>query len=218
MALGRSFLAKAVKKFTCHIKIPACLFGIASLILLSGCKKVSQFQTIFPLTEDAVSEAMVAVGLEGYISGFETSSQTKNDTHYVIRNGVIGNHSFVASIVSAEQSGQRLLYATFDQAVDSDQIQWDAWKQHIVFASQLYGGFEHNEVLYEVFQKMDVSADAPPYRLEAQLTGGYCVLSYRLRGNTVSIDDGVPQTNQSATMRIDIYESYDLYQEMGTHK
>ena len=57
----------------------------------------------------------------------------------------------IAGITSATIEGERVLITVFDQIDVADQMSWEDWKQQIVFATLLYGGFEDEEQVYQAF-------------------------------------------------------------------
>lgn len=162
------------------------------------------------LDEKAVTDALAAAGLEGGVSEAETSSGSKKDIHYVIRSENSEGGTFLADIVAATQDKEPLLYTTFDQKVTSDTINWEDWKTRIVFATILSGGFEDKEEVYRAFTEQALPEDPTAFTLEAQLSGGYCVLSYGLRKNPLQSSPAA----KNAVMRVNIYGSYALYAHM----
>lgn len=200
-----------------------CVFGI--LCSVTSCKRSEKFQTAFPLDEVVVTDTLEQAGLPGTISDSEseTSLQTKKDihyTHYVVRDETehydnTETGMFVTDILSADYKGKRMLYMTFDQRIASNQIEWENWKAYIVFAALLYGGFENEEDIYQAFLGKELPEGKTAFQWDAQLPEGYCTVSYHLRsGHTIYDKDGFARKKRSAFLRVNIYESYDLYQEL----
>ncbi len=125
---------------------------------------------------------------------------------------------FPADISSANYEGERVLYTIFDQSVDSNQIVREDWKQQIVFATLLYGGFENEEAVYQAFLAEELPDGKPAFMWDAQLPEGYCTVSYSYRSNRTYDENGFSVQNQSAFLRVNIYESYELYQELRTNQ
>ena len=200
-----------------YVFLLVCVLGM--LCILTGCQKGERFQTAFPLEEKVVTDTLEKVGLPGVISESETFSQMKDHIHYVVRSeteqdDVTENSVFIAGISSAEYKGKRVLYTTFDQSVASNQIKWEDWKQYIVFTTLLYGGFENEEDVYQAFLEKELPEGETSFRWDAQLPEGYCVVAYRFRSNTIYDEDGFPVKKQYVSLRVIIYESYELYQEL----
>ncbi len=214
----------------------ACVLGL--LCSLTGCKNEQRFQTSFPLKEEELTEAMEKVGLEGMISESESelSLQTKGRTqyvHYVVRRGAEPqydpeNGPWVTGIMSAQHKGKRMLYTTFSQRVPSAQLAWEDWKPQLVLAALLYGGFENEEELYQALLgqelpegKTSAAPDAQPpggydtvFTSDAQLPGGYCTVSCHILSHTAYDENHFEVTLYTATLRVNIYESCELYQEL----
>lgn len=194
------------------------------LFSLTGCKKDERFQTAFPLEEEVITATLEKVGLPGIISQSETDSYREGHMHYVVRSPTetydgTNNSVFIADISSSHYEGERLLYTTFDQRVDSNQIEWEDWKQQIVFATLLYGGFENEEDVYQAFLEKQLPDgqtpfDDHPQLWDAQLSGGYCKVAFTPRSHITYNEDGWPIRKRSAFLRVNIYESYELYEKI----
>jgi len=201
-----------------------------------GSKKDERFQTTFPLEEEVVTATLEKTGLPGIISESETNSYRKGHIHYVVRSPPetfdgTNYSAFLADISSANYKGERVLYTVFDQSVDSEQIVWEDWKQQIVFATLLYGGFENEEEVYQAFLEKEVPKDffgkavelpagysRVSYRGDVQLPEGYCRVSYTFSSYRTYNEDSFPIRKQSASLRVDIYESYELCQKLSTNQ
>ena len=201
--------------------LAVCVLGV--LLSLTGSKKDERFQTTFPLEEEVITATLEKVGLPGIISESETDSYRKGHIHYVVRSPTetyddTSNSVFLTDISSSNYEGERMLFTIFDQSIDSDQIEWKDWKQQIVFATLLYGGFENEEDVYQAFLEKELPDGKTSFRWDAQLSGGYCRVSYTFRSHRTYDEDGFPTRKQSASLRVDIYESYELYQKLGTNQ
>ncbi len=166
-----------------------------------------------------VTDTLEKVGLQGNVSESETSSQTQGHIHYVIRSeaehyGDTENSLFIADISSANYKGERVLFTIFNQSVAADQIEWEDWKEQIVFATLLYGGFENEEDVYQAFLEKELPRGETSFVWDAQLPEGYCTVSYNCGSNTTFDKDGFAVQKRSALMRVNIYESLELYQEL----
>lgn len=191
--------------------------------LLAGCKKEKQFQTTFPLDEETVTAALEKTGLPGVISESETASASKDHISYAIRSTEetydgTDNPRLLASISSANLEGGRMLAAIFDQKVEANQMVWEDWKQQLLFAASLYGGFGDEEALYQAFSGKALPEGQTTFIWDAQLPEGYCMVSYSYRSNTTHDAADFAVKNQSASLYVNIYESQELYQKLQSKK
>lgn len=194
------------------------LSALAIFCILTGCQKSREFQTVFPLDAATVNETLTKAGLPGSVREDETYSQQEGHVSYTIRrapehpdepeDGV-----FVASVSSVQLTDGRLLYTTFVQHRDSDQFQWADWKQQIVFAAMLYGGFADEEAVYQALSEPGDPADGE-YRWEAELPEGYCRVSYGAKDNKTYDEDGFEVHTYTATLRVNIFETRALYESL----
>ena len=194
------------------------LSALAIFCILTGCQKSREFQTVFPLDAATVNKTLTKAGLPGNVREDETYSQQEGHVSYTIRrapehpdepeDGV-----FVASVSSVQLTDGRLLYTTFVQHRDSDQFQWADWKQQIVFAAMLYGGFADEEAVYQALSEQGDPADGE-YRWEAELPEGYCRVSYGAKDNKTYDADGFEVHTYTATLRVDVFETRALYESL----
>ena len=194
------------------------LSALAIFCILTGCQKSREFQTVFPLDAATVNETLTKAGLPGNVREDETYSQQEGHVSYTIRrapehpdepeDGV-----FVASVSSVQLTDGRLLYTTFVQHRDSDQFQWADWKQQIVFAAMLYGGFADEEAVYQALSEQGDPADGE-YRWEAELPEGCCRVSYGAKDNKTYDEDGFEVHTYTATLRVDVFETRALYESL----
>lgn len=194
------------------------LFGI--LVLASGCQKSERFQTAFPLEADEVTRLLVQVGLPGEISEKETQSRQNGSISYVIRDaaetyGDCGNSKMVANVVSLARRDGRALSTIFDQSVADEPILWADWERQIKLATLLYGGFEDEEALYKACIEAELPSGSNSFRWETELSEGYCRVYYEPRRNKTYDERGYELVTYSAMLRVDIYESRDLYENMN---
>lgn len=193
------------------------LFGI--LVLASGCQKDERFQTAFPLEADEVTRLLVQVGLPGEISEKETESRKSGSISYVIRNaaetyGDSGNSKLVANVVSLARRDGRALSTIFVQSVAGEPVLWADWERQIKFATLLYGGFEDEEALYNACIEAELPTDTKSFRWETERSEGYCRVHYEPRRNKTYDERGYEVVTYSAILRVDIYESLDLYEKI----
>lgn len=194
------------------------LSALGILCMLTGCQKSRAFQTVFPLDAAAVNETLAKAGLPGSVSEDETYSQQEGHVSYTIRraperpdepeNGV-----FVASASSAQLADGRLLYTAFVQHMASDRFQWADWKQQIVFAAMLYGGFIDEEAVYQALSEQSDPADGGS-QWEVELPEGYCRVSYSAKDNKTYDEDGFEVHTYTATLRVDVFETQALYESL----
>ena len=89
-------------------------------------------------------------------------------------------------------------------------MSWEDWKQQIVFATLLYGGFEDEEQVYQAFADKELPYGENVFQgWDAQLPEGYCTVTYR----TIS-ESSNPKQKRHALMGVNIYESQELYQRL----
>lgn len=142
------------------------IIGQAAIMLwlvlsLCSCKAAPQGSDVFWLCEETVAGALEEAGLPGMISEEETVVHSQGDLTYVVRDpsqtySGTDNPAFVAGVRGTSYEGKRMLLATFDQEVDSEQIDWEDWRNRLAFAAQLYGGLENAEEIYTAFAAKEV--------------------------------------------------------------
>ena len=194
------------------------LSALAIFCILTGCQKSREFQTVFPLDAATVNETLTKAGLPGSVREDETYSQQEGHVSYTIRRAPESPDEpedgvFVASVSSVQLTDGRLLYTAFVQHRDSDQFQWADWKQQIVFAAMLYGGFADEEAVYQALSEQGDPADGE-YRWEAELPEGCCRVSYGAKDNKTYDADGFEVHTYTATLRVDVFETRALYESL----
>lgn len=194
------------------------------VLSLCSCKAAPQDYDVFGLSEETVTAVLEEVGLPGMISDEETIVHGKGDSTYVVRDpnqtySGTDNPVFVASVRGTSYEGKRMLLATFDQEVDSEQIDWEDWRNQLAFAAQLYGGLENVEEIYTAFAPKEVPSGQDRCQWDAQLTNAYCVIKWAHRSNKAYDAAQFEVRKHHASMWVNIYESYALYQSIeGTRK
>lgn len=199
---------------------------LGMLCFVSISKKDVLPQPSFPLDEEVIIAALEKSGLPGILSESETTSWFEGHKAHTVRSPSItysdiisteeakanpSTRLLMAGISSAVIDGERALTTLFDQIDISDQMTWEDWKQHIVFAALLYGGFEDEEQVYQAFagKEFPSSDENSLFQWDAQLPQGYCTVSYHTTKATSR-----PLQKQHALLRVNIYESQALYQSL----
>lgn len=207
---------KSVRIFSASFVI--LFFGI--LLLISACQKNEHFQATFPLSADEVTKLLEKSGLQGEISENETESRQDGRISYVIRNAAetytdSENGKLVANVVSLTRKDGRALSVVFNQSVLDEAIVWTDWERQIRFASLLYGGFEDEEALYRACMEAQQSADRKTFSCKIELPDGYCIVSYNPYKSKTYDENDYEIVNYSAFLRVNIYESRNLYEHMN---
>lgn len=106
------------------------------------------------------------------------------------------------------------LCTMFDQPVVSDQLKWEDWKQQFLFATLLYGGFENEEDVYQAFLDKELPEGKTSFHWDAKLPEGYCKVAYTIYEHYIDDPEyGPPIQKRTATLRVNFYESYELYEK-----
>lgn len=177
--------------------------AFAVLFSLSGCQKTGLSRPDFPLTAEAVAAALEETGLPGTVSEEETQSLADRYVLYMLRGE---DHALTMDISSAFRDGKRLLKISYyaPSVPVGPAFAWADWKQQLVFAALLFGGFADKEEVYRAFSEQDVPAGKLPpaddaraefvaerYQWEARLPAGSCEVAYELFNTSIenSIDN-----------------------------
>lgn len=192
--------------------------ALAMVCLLAGCKKNEPLPSTFPLKEDAIISALEETGLSGKISESETESYSDRHIAYVVRSetetyGDSDNGVMVASVSSAATDDGRVLFTVFDR-INVEQFSWEDWKEQIRFATILFGGFGEENAVYQAFCEKELPGNQP-HEWDEQLPGGYCRMIFIPRSQKILDEKGFEVWLQSAYLRVNIYETYELYQKLG---
>ena len=197
--------------------------AVCLLCSLAGCQKSTMPQPDFPLEENVITDALEQTGLPGVISESETFSSIEGHIVYVLRDPAktyadTENKVLIAGISSAITEGERFLFVTFLSAPDEPAtlpFVWKDWKQQIVFATLLFGGFADEEEVYRAFSNKETPESKESFEWEAQLPGGYCTVRYRLNASEITHSFPEPIVNRASYMvNVTIYESKSLYQKL----
>lgn len=199
--------------------------ALGMLCFVSTYKKDVLTQPTFPLDEEVITVALEKSRLPGILSKSETTSSAEGQSMHVVRSPTItysdiigaeeaysnpSTRLLIAAVSSVATGDERVLITVFDQIDVPDQMAWEDWKQQIVFATLLYGGFEDEEQVYQAFAGKELPSGENLFeRWDAQLPGGYCTVTYRTSKAT-----NHPTRKQHASMGVNIYESQALYQRL----
>lgn len=215
-------------------RLISVLLALSLMCPLSGCRKGGLPQPDFPLEEAVVTAALEQTGLPGEISESDTFSNTEGYTSYMLRDQKDQKEKrmFTAVVSSALTEGERFLQIHFRSPSVSEPppFAWEDWKQQLVFAALLFGGFSDEEEIYREFFAQEVPEGETPLtadgmRLDvyttdirewdAQLPAGYCkVRYYQSSTNVESSSRGRRILEQSPNMIIAIYESKAHYERL----
>ena len=200
-------------------RIASIIVLITILVFTCGCQNDDKFTSSFPLDKNEVTRILGQVGLQGEVSDDETESSKDGRVSYVIRDNAetcsdSENGKFVANVVSLAHKDGRALATVFDQSVAGEKINWSDWEQQIKFATLLYGGFGNEEVLYNACLEEDLPAGSEAFSFDIELADGYCIVSYQPRTNKTYDDNAFEVVNYSATLRVNIYETKELYEKI----
>lgn len=199
-----------------YLTLSICVF-CAICVFYEPHDASDRFQTDFPLTAEVVTDALARSGLAGEISESESEPQAGYSSSFVIRDKAKAteaakNGRFVATITSAERESGRVLYIVFDQEIESEQIDWDAWKPQLIFAALLYGGFEDEEALYRALLGNELPEGQTQVSWSSSLPEGYCIAAYMPRTNTTYDENNIPVKRYAAHLQVNLYESHATYQ------
>lgn len=206
-----------------------CAFIAAGMMLaVTGCRDSDTSRPKFPLDEEAITAALIEAGLPGIISESETKAEATYKTDYTVRDPN-GRDRPLILISSSLSNRARLLQILYIEpiVVEKPEFEWADWKQQLVFAALLSGGFSDSEELYRSF-----SAQEPPdevYSAEekraymlaesftwyAELQGGYCIVHYSLNNARVEYSTFDTKVSEySPMLSISVYESKDHYESI----
>ena len=205
--------------------------------VLSGQEQIDAFlaylrgealaQSVFPLSEEKVNDALWKSGLSGSISPSESTSYGQGHMMYVVRSETETYSSepgagnvMVATVSSMIDDSGRRLQTMFERVNVSDPFVWEDWKKQLVFSALLYGGFGDEEEIYRAL----AAEEAPKSTnfegtIQAKwfldLSGGYCRITYSThRGATVYNEYGVPSRGYDGILGVHIYESKAAYEAL----
>ena len=199
------------------ILLAVCLCAALCLLALRG------RGTAAPgfVDEDAILSALEQAGLPGVIAEEEgyLSADGRART-VVVRSteetyGDSGNPVLLAAVTSAEAEGGRALLCVFDRPAGTEEITWEDWRRQFAVAALLFG-LEPEDALYQAFCGDRPPDGETPRSWSAQLPGAYCTVSWLPRNSRAYDESGFEIPLYAASLRINLYESYALYQALKT--
>lgn len=205
-----------MRKRSFHTFIAAIVGILCTVCLLSGCGTKSKAKT----DRERILFAQQKAGLDGTISESESFPKDARPRHYVIRSeaetheGTVGS-PFVADVVFAVAEGEELLTVFHQSGVWADstqRIEWEDWKKQFAFAALLYGDFEQEDEIYRAFCDKEMPDGMEQVKWEAELSNGrYCTVALSCMSQKAYNDRGFEGRRYSATMRINIFGSFEQY-------
>lgn len=197
--------------------LAACLL-LTWITLIAGCQKAERLQQPeFPLSEEAVTEALKELGLEWRIERVQEDALLDEETTPTV------NYSLCTSDDSAgyptvfinsyhSTAFGRFLQATLymnkakvSEIRESGEISWEDWREVIELSAQLYGGFESADEIYQACTAAEIPEDEKML-WQGSLTGGYC---------TIEAMPGIQTwSKKGGSLHVIIYESEDAFQRM----
>ena len=206
-----------------------CAFlALGIMCTAAGCRDTGLARPEFPLDEDAVTTALIEAGLPGIIAKSETRAETNGSTSYTLRDPADDNRTNIL-ISSSRSRGKRYLQVVYRAPAVSQQpaFEWEDWKRQLIFAALLSGGFSDREALYSSFSAQKLPDEvytedekrtamvAESFAWDAELQGGYCIVSYRL--NNARIINAFPHAKvleYSPMLIISVYESKAYFEKI----
>lgn len=190
------------------------LLGIT--LVLTGCKTAEEKppEPQFPLGESAIQEVLDELSLPWVIieedtrnifGNYEASQYSLRDPEKKL-NDTSESTILYAGILSGTARGERELNVTLiagSFGLAEKPFAWKDWKQEIIMATMLYGGFEHREEVYNALSRLDVPEDDSGFEEGVSFSNGYCVVT-KGKSRPVSGD---------YVMWIHFYASEALYRE-----
>lgn len=185
---------------------------------LAGCQKSGLPKPGFPLEESVVAAAMEQAGLPGEINPEETQSGKAGHILYSLRDPArtyagTENPVLTASFSSAQLEGGRVLYASFFLPNALDGFAWEDWREAVLCATRLFGGFADEEEVYRAFSSQPLPEAQP-------MPGGSVSKSFR-QWDDVARKGGYcqaylqePMIQDYAMLRIALFEDEALFQKI----
>ena len=191
-----------MKRFICIICI--------TVLLLTGCQtKKALPRPDYPLKEEALNTAIEETGLSWSITSTDTYSEGDNSrTSYGFSRPESSSNFQTAFISSALYRQKRML--TMSVMINSDaasQQSWETWKDWIILATRLYGGFIEVEELYNACSTQKLPLNEKTV-YAGTLTGGYCQIRV-----DPPVENWWQVMNRPNTVFIEIFESKEACQE-----
>lgn len=211
-----------MKRLTC------ILLAVCVIASLAGCRETGQAKSHFPLTEEAVTAALERTGLPGVISESETQSDGAGRVAFTLHDQTENKKTtMLISSGPVEEDWFLQIYFISPSASEQPPFAWEDWKQQLVFAALLYGGFSDEEEIYRAFSEQEAAVETLPpdpetqkyiaesRKCDARLPGGYCRLRYQLANTSIESSSlGTVIMEQAPRMEITIYGSESQYQKI----
>lgn len=207
-----------------------------AILALTGCKdnrtcpnipgnppQDSMQEPAFPLEKDTITEALNELHLPWIISEDESEeSFTANNalySKYVLRDPEKKDREdefysvLFAGITSGIVDDNRYLSIILDaksHALHDKPFVWEDWKQEIVLATMLYGGFEDREEVFHALSSLEIPEGHDMQKWGVSLSNGYCGIQKSQVSNS--------PTPGAYVLWINFYESEELYQKTEKEK
>ena len=163
---------------------------------------------VFPLSGDAVNDALTAVGLPVRINDEETQSYTEGQIAYTLRNDGEDLYPWGAVVSALYDGGKRYLQVNYQEAAGEDTtFRWEDWQKTIHLAAILYGGFTDDGQLYRQLSALPIPGDAADGAAwDLNTNGAYCYAYY-----STLVVQGEPR---NVSLTICFYDSEQYYWEL----
>lgn len=188
---------------------------LALVLLLPACQKQEVLpRPEFPLSEETITAAVTAQGLDWTVNWNEQERQTDIKTVYGLLQPESGQEFNTVFITSA-QTEELGRYLDTVLMISHTQLQWpleephswEEWKDLLMLSARLYGGFEDEEEIFQACAKEELPLDKTTL-WAGTLTGGYC----QVRAST-PIQDWSPFAGGGLmySIHVELFESEDAY-------
>lgn len=132
------------------------VISMVSLVSLCACKRQTMTSPEYPLTVEAVEEALQEQGLSYTLQEDEQVREINPDQSLIVLYGDEKN-KFAIGISSGRKDEERVLFLSFPDSGYTNAITLEECEDVIGLAARLYGGFEdHNQVYDSFIRNYDV--------------------------------------------------------------
>ena len=209
-----------MRKRSHHAFICAVLSVLCTASFWMGCARKDETLS----EQERINAALKRSGLSGIISESESYPENGGTRHqYVIRSETenyegTDNPLLVADVVLADDEDGQMLLAVFHQSGvwedSSRRIKWEDWKKQFEFVALMQGGFEKEDEIYRAFCDEEMPNGIDQVGWDAELPNGrYCLVVSSCMDRKAYDDRGFEVRRYSATLRINVYASYEQYQK-----
>lgn len=166
------------------------IVALAGILVLTGCSANTErlAEPTFPLAQSDIQAVLDELSLPWIIiqEGTRHSFYDQEATMFSLRdiekklNEESENTILYAGISSGIERGSRELdvsLAAGSFGLAEKPFAWEDWKQEIILATILYGGFESREEVYRALARLDVPEDDRGFKQGVSLSNGYCVVT-----------------------------------------